>query len=421
MPQILTRAGKASALTHGEMDTNLKEAAQAKSGAYTVAESDNRDTIQCTGTFTVDLPDAAATASASDTGDFKVTIKVITGVITVGRVTAGDTIDGTAGDDTLRAGSSSTYKINPAGDGYIKQGFDEGKSLVTTAGDILYASAAGILARLGIGTDGQVLATNAGATAPVWWAPRGHISGLTLSNDTDTDHDINITAGEATDSTNAYVLKLTSEITKQIDAVWAAGDDAGGLFSGTVANTTWYNLFLIRKDSDGSIDAGFDGSVIAANIPSGYTAFRRVGAVRTDGSANILQFIQTGELVMWITPITDVADTNPGVSAVTIAFTVPADVVCLAFINAFVKNTGGVENRLYVSPLTSTDQAPSGGTEGLVMVTGLGTTVGGGTQAHILTDGSASSAARYRLNASDANTTVGIFCLGYYDYRHKYD
>lgn len=40
--------------------------------------------------------------------------------------------------------------------------------LVTTAGDILYATAARTLARLGIGTAGQVLKVNAGATAPVW-------------------------------------------------------------------------------------------------------------------------------------------------------------------------------------------------------------------------------------------------------------
>jgi len=40
--------------------------------------------------------------------------------------------------------------------------------LVTTAGDILYATAARTLARLGIGTAGQVLAVNAGATAPAW-------------------------------------------------------------------------------------------------------------------------------------------------------------------------------------------------------------------------------------------------------------
>jgi len=39
---------------------------------------------------------------------------------------------------------------------------------VTTAGDLTYATAANVLARLGIGTVGQLLRVNVGATAPAW-------------------------------------------------------------------------------------------------------------------------------------------------------------------------------------------------------------------------------------------------------------
>lgn len=42
--------------------------------------------------------------------------------------------------------------------------------LITTAGDILYGTAADTMARLGIGTAGQVLKVNSGATAPEWAA-----------------------------------------------------------------------------------------------------------------------------------------------------------------------------------------------------------------------------------------------------------
>ena len=38
----------------------------------------------------------------------------------------------------------------------------------TTIGDVAYASASNLLSRLGIGTAGQVLAVNPGATAPEW-------------------------------------------------------------------------------------------------------------------------------------------------------------------------------------------------------------------------------------------------------------
>jgi hypothetical protein len=43
--------------------------------------------------------------------------------------------------------------------------------VVTTAGDLLYATAADTVTRLGIGTAGQVLAVDSGATAPEWVTP----------------------------------------------------------------------------------------------------------------------------------------------------------------------------------------------------------------------------------------------------------
>ena len=43
--------------------------------------------------------------------------------------------------------------------------------LIPTAGDLLYGTAADTVARLGIGTAGQVLQVNSGATAPEWATP----------------------------------------------------------------------------------------------------------------------------------------------------------------------------------------------------------------------------------------------------------
>lgn len=42
---------------------------------------------------------------------------------------------------------------------------------MTTAGDVIYGGASGAPTRLGVGTAGQVLTVNAGATAPEWAAP----------------------------------------------------------------------------------------------------------------------------------------------------------------------------------------------------------------------------------------------------------
>ena len=120
---------------------------------------------------------------------------------------------------------------------------------------------------------------------------REGITGLILSNNvSDLDYDIDISIGAAFDSTKSTSINLLSSITKQIDAVWAEGTNLGGLFSGTVAIDTWYAVYIIEKDIDGTVDAGFDISPIAANIPVGYTKYRRIGWVLTDASSNIIAF-----------------------------------------------------------------------------------------------------------------------------------
>lgn len=54
--------------------------------------------------------------------------------------------------------------------------------LITTAGDLLYGTAADTVARLGIGTAGQVLKVNSGATAPEWGTAAGGAANWSLLN-----------------------------------------------------------------------------------------------------------------------------------------------------------------------------------------------------------------------------------------------
>ena len=116
MTTIITRAGKGSALTATEFDTNHKRGAQTKSGNYTVVGSDNRDTIEVTAAATITLT-ACATLTSDDTGDFEVTVKnKHTGYITVARSST-DTIDG-ATSYIVNPGCSATFKINQASDGF---------------------------------------------------------------------------------------------------------------------------------------------------------------------------------------------------------------------------------------------------------------------------------------------------------------
>lgn len=54
--------------------------------------------------------------------------------------------------------------------------YEQVNGVVTTAGDILYASAAGTLARLAIGAAGQSLVTNAAGTLPAWGTTVGIVA-----------------------------------------------------------------------------------------------------------------------------------------------------------------------------------------------------------------------------------------------------
>lgn len=152
------------------------------------------------------------------------------------------------------------------------------------------------------------------------------ITGMVLSNGTDSDHDIDIAAGVCWASTDNYQMLLGSTMTKQIDAVWAVGTGNGGLFSGSVTTNERYHVFIIRKDSDGTIDAGFDTSDIAANIPSGYSHYRRIGMVYTDASSNILAFTQTDRVFVLGTAIEEFNDATPAsTSEHTVALSIPSE------------------------------------------------------------------------------------------------
>lgn len=248
---------------------------------------------------------------------------------------------------------------------------------------------------------------------------RNFLGGLNLSNDTDTDHDINILSGEATDSTGAGALVLSSEITKRIDATWAVGDDAGGLFSGTVANDTTYFMFLIEKDSDGSIDAGFDISITAANIPAGYTKFRRIGVVLTNGSANILNGIWSpnGDRFTLNTPILDV-DTTVGTTHVDYVMSMPSGLKVLGHFNAF-STKSLTDNGIFLSdPDLGITAAASITVSPLSTAFGNGNGAGTGSataQADVVTD----TSSQIRGVGFVASNVIRIATLGWTDTRGK--
>lgn len=236
--------------------------------------------------------------------------------------------------------------------------------------------------------------------------PPGHHSGLTLSNNVATPStDVDIAAGVAR-GIGSSSLRLAAPITKRLQAAgaWAAGSGSNGLFTGARANNTWYNVFLIRNDATGAIDAGFDTSAVAANRPAGHSNFVLLGSIKTNGSGAILAFFQTGRSVWWKTPPVDVNVTGVAGSAEYV-LSVPPGRPVMAHLNANI--VGGDAAAVIRSP-DITDIAPSFTTAtyagGIAIATGTAPDFGG-FEVNVPTN-SASKVAARNLSASVALVLV---------------
>ena len=161
---------------------------------------------------------------------------------------------------------------------------------------------------------GAVLAA---AIAAINFIPPNYIAGLTLANNAAAPAtDIDISPGSASATGNNASLLLNAKLTKRLQAAggWASGAGANGLFAGLRAANSWYHVFLIRRDNDGAIDAGFDTSVTAENRPAGYGEYRRIGSIKTDANGDVIGFRNIGRRFIWKAPIKDAVFLNRGLS-----------------------------------------------------------------------------------------------------------
>ena len=247
-----------------------------------------------------------------------------------------------------------------------------------------------------------------------------YLAGLQISHAADTDHDLTVAVGECRDETNTYDLHLAAAMTKRVDAAWAVGSGSGGLDTGSVA-LAWYHVFLIMKDSDGSIDVLFSTQPITPTMPAGYTYRRRIGSRRTNASANWVQTVQYGDKVIYLTPIEDVVALAFGPGSALLTISSPAGIVCEAIFNIYVNFTapGPASPAQYAITFNACTPGAVTGTISIIqmytypIVTGV--TVGfGGGKSRVSTNTSSQVYFTSNLLFSAWCTT-----LGYYDRRSR--
>ncbi len=315
-------------------------------------------------------------------------------------------------------------------------------------GDVLYHNGTNLVA-LGAGTSGSFLKTQGAGANPTWDSIpgggdllstnnlsdvgsaatsrsnlhvgiKGHIYGLTFST-AGSSATFGIAAGEASDSTGTFLMTLASAYTKTTSA-WAVGSGNGSLDTGSIANTTWYHVYLIKRTDTGVVDVLTSTSATSPTLPTNYTLSRRIGSMKTDGSAQWVKFIQDGDRFLWSSRTADVAATNPGTSAVTRTLSTPLGVRVLAHVAVAIVAAAqtDIAAGVLISDLSVADASPAG-------VGGLLTTLGftgsaisnfqyGGT-ASVMTN--TSSQVRSRLQISAAGTVLHIGTIGWDDRRGR--
>lgn len=252
------------------------------------------------------------------------------------------------------------------------------------------------------------------ATGTISTVPRGHIFGLTLSNNVaDATNDIDIAVGEAaSDATAPSLITLASALTKRLDATWVVGTNQGMLASGAAIANTTYHIFLIKRPDTGVVDIAADTSVTGANIAANtnvaYTSIRRIGSVVRTGAA-IKAFDQVGDEFLWKASTVEVTGSPSSTTAATVTLAgIPDGVVVDARVSGRI-NSGGPAVGLWLSSLSVDDQLPGVGgytAEAVAAVAATG-------PVHIRTNASK----QIRRRESDAGATIAIYCEGYVDRR----
>ena len=257
----------------------------------------------------------------------------------------------------VASGSVGLTEMATIPDGQIIMGNATSNVYVTPSGDATVTNTGVISISNGVITE-SMLDTSLTSSSNI--APNSK-EGAFISNGSDADHDIDITAGKVTDSTNAAYIDNTAQ-TIQIDVNIGTGN--GGFPSGlSLSPDTWYRIFTCSKADGTDSLLAFDTSATAttarADMGTGsdYTLYRRIGWVLTDASNNIIKFDQNGDRFTWDVQVADLLAEAGSLSRVAFDITSPPDV--LANIIGFAQEVGSGEYYLLITGSGQTNTEPT--------------------------------------------------------------
>jgi hypothetical protein len=159
-----------------------------------------------------------------------------------------------------------------------------------TAGDMLYATGATTIAKLGIGTAGQILKTNGGATAPEWGAASSALSYLTRTH---------ANTGYTILNTDDFILWTLTDGNNNTATLPACSGNSGKKFIIKLAATTAsFNTLTVSRAGSDTITLA-DGTTGATSIVF-YTGGETYELV-SDGTS-VWQVLNHRTETAWTTP-----------------------------------------------------------------------------------------------------------------------
>jgi len=135
-------------------------------------------------------------------------------------------------------------------------------------------------------------------------------------------------------------MKLASAYTKTTGS-WTLGTGNGSLDTGSIANSTWYHVWLIQRSDTGVVDVLTSTSATSPTMPSSYDRKRRIGAMKTDSSAQWVKFASVDGRFEWAVPKQDATSSDiSGTSAFDkVLASVPTGVEVLAILGGWYRSS----------------------------------------------------------------------------------
>lgn len=140
----------------------------------------------------------------------------------------------------------------------------------------------------------NVAKTTSFTALPIAPAPRGTIANLKIVNASagasNTQRTISASSVVVADgSGNSYTL---SSVTVTYNTATHAA--ANGIDTASLSNSTWYYEYVIYNPATSTAAALASASSTSPTLPSGYTAYARIGSDYVDGSGNLMKVLQYG-------------------------------------------------------------------------------------------------------------------------------